>query len=129
MKFFLSTSLYIVAASTIACSSSKEITKNCYKNTKTIVSSYKMGKVTDDYFKLNKGNYFQYSRRLMGLTKIEEYNGTYTLINDTLVLSFCNNSIPDGLTGKGRFDKSGKSITLYTYSVTDQNFIIRKDRR
>src|SRR5688572_29742945 len=124
LRTFINTFFYIILISSTACNSSQEITEKCYKNTRTIVSSYGMGKMVDNYFDLKKGNYFQYSRRLLGLTKVEVYNGSYKVINDTIILKFCNNTMPDGLTGKGLFGKTGRSITLFTNSITDQNFII-----
>ena len=108
------------------CNSS---TAKCYKNKRTVVKSYQMGKMIDTHFELKKGNYFRYFRKVIGLVKSEVYTGSYTVVNDTIVLNFCNNNIPDKLTGKGIFDKSGKSITLFTYAVNENDFIILKDKR
>ena len=88
-----------------------------------------MGKMIDTHFELKKGNYFRYFRTVIGPIKSEIYTGSYAIVNDTIVLNFCNNNIPDKLTGKGIFDKSGKSIILFKYSVNDEQFIIIKDRR
>lgn len=89
-----------------------------------------MGKMTDHYFKLKKYNYFQYYERIMGLTKMKEYNGTYTLSNDTLNLIFCNDNIPYGLIGLGYIDNKNKKIVLLgTNGSNDQHFPIRVDKR
>jgi hypothetical protein len=128
-KLFINIFFCSTVISLVACTSLNRTTTKCYKNKRTIVSGYEMGKMIDTYLKLKKGNYFQYSRKVMGLTKIEEYNGSYTIMNDTITLKFCNNSKPDELTGKGMFDKSGKSISLFTNTINDRHFIIRKDKR
>lgn len=67
-----------------------------------------MGKMTDHYFKLKKGNYFQLYERIMGLTKIEEHNGSFTQKGDTLVLTFCSDTIPKGLTGRAYIDNDNR---------------------
>jgi hypothetical protein len=117
---------FVIMASCIA---SKGPAKKCYRNTKTIVIGSWMGKMTDSYLKLNKGNYFQYYKRLMGLSKIEEHFGTYTLSNDTLNLNFCNGNIPDDLIGGGYIDNKNKEIVLYGNGSYNQHFAIRVDKR
>jgi len=120
----------ILLAFIVSCSSTKSTTKKCYKRTKTIVSAYWMGKMTDNYFKLKKGNYFQYYERILGLTKTNEYNGSYSLINDTLLLTFCGDTIPSGLTGKAFMDNSKNEIILFETNQTyNQHFSIRVDKR
>lgn len=89
-----------------------------------------MGKMTDHYFKLKKKNYFQYYERLVGLTKLNEYTGTYTIVNDTIQLFFCGDKIPGDLTGMGFIDNAKKQIVLFANnSIYDQQFFIHVDKR
>lgn len=89
-----------------------------------------MGKMTDNYFKLKKGNYFEYYERIFGLTKIEQHRGSYYQRSDTLFLSFCGDTIPQNLTGKAFINYSKKEIILFEKdSIFNQHFGIRFDKR
>jgi hypothetical protein len=102
----------------------------CYKNKKTILKGYWMGKMTDHYFKLKKGNNFTLYTRILGLNKIEEWSGTYFQRGDSLILNFCGDSIPENLNGKGYIDNSKNLITLFSDKIEyEQRFGIRVDRR
>jgi hypothetical protein len=95
-----------------------------------MVSASWMGKMTDHYIKLKKGNYFQYYQRFIGLTKVNEYTGNYTLVNDTIKLFFCGDTIPGNLTGMGFIDNVKKRVVLFENNSTyDQQFFIRVDKR
>lgn len=78
------------------------------------MTGYWSGKVTDHYFKLRRGNNFQYYERLIGLTKLKEHNGTYFQQGDTLLLTYCGGKTPEGLSNIAVFNKSKTQITLLT---------------
>lgn len=129
MKFIL---LIIVGSFVIISCSANKVAgeKKCFRKTKTLVKSHWPGKLTDNYFKLKNRNYFEYYERVVGLTKIKSFKGTYYQSNDTLYLRFCNDSIPDQLSGEAYIDNKNQLITLLgEHPKYDQRFGIRFDRQ
>ena len=123
-------SIFICLSLIFCCVAAIKPERKCYKNTKTVLSGYWMGKMTDHYFKLKKGNYFQLYERILGLTKIEEHSGTFVQKGDTLVLNFCGGVIPKGLTGEALINNPEEKIILFAEDPSyDQEFQFRKDRR
>jgi len=113
----------LIALIAIACSP-------CYRKTKITVVSYRIGKMVDHHLDLRRKNYFDYYQRIVGLTKIEHFKGTYRQQGDTLYFTFCENRIPQDLTGKAYIDSAANEIVMLQKDpIYNQRLTIRKDKR
>jgi len=103
--------------------------QKCFKRTKVLLSSYSSHKLWDEYFKLRRGGFFDYYKRMLGLNKMALYTGTYKVKSDTLFLNFCNETIPENLTGLGVIDSQGQIILFKKDTTFNSHFIITIDNR
>ncbi|HEY9004883.1 hypothetical protein [Ohtaekwangia sp.] len=101
----------------------------CYRKTKIKVVSSRIGKMVDHHLDLRRKNYFDYYQRIVGLTKIEHFKGSYRQEGDTLYFTFCEYRIPQDLTGKAYIDSAANEIVvLQKDPIYNQRLTIRKNR-
>ena len=104
-------------------------TRPCFKNSKTILKAHMRGKMTDDYLVLKKRGYFTFYSRVFGLTKFNDWTGSYTQTRDTLHFTFCEPGAYKEFTGKGYFTEQGKVVVLLNQDGYHKYLTIQKDRR
>jgi hypothetical protein len=61
---------------------------------KTLLEAVYSGKLTDQHFHLRKNGKFDCREKLLSLSKIDYYAGTYTVVNDTIHLQFLKDHRP-----------------------------------
>lgn len=68
--------------------------ERCFKRHKRmLVKAHYTGKLTDQYLKLYRGNYFKAYEKVLGFSKIVESTGRYRLSGDTIFLFPCDSLI------------------------------------
>lgn len=76
----------------IAFAASAAPQKKCYRNRKTILHAWQMGKMVDTHLKLKKKNNFKMYSSLLGIARLGTSTGRYERRGDTLILKFCTSS-------------------------------------
>lgn len=125
-KILFAATAILIAADSFASNGPK-----CFKRKRTLVVYSFMGKLTDSYVKIRRGNNFQMYTRIFGLTVSEMCKGRYTQSGDTLYFRFCDGILPEEASHCAVLSRDGAVLTfLDDISMTEMGrFTINRDKR
>lgn len=125
LKLFLLLPLIMVVNDTMAGRQPK-----CFRHKRTLVVFRFMGKMTDSYVKLRRGNNFEIYKRIFGITKYDVHTGTYVQKGDTLLFHFCN-GIPEDASNFAVLSNNGSELSIDDGRASSYktNYTISKDKR